>query len=207
MTAPLGFAPGSRFTALAGGLAPPVTLPSVLHPSEAAAFATALEAIPSAAFVVWADGRVACSNRSGLAAQGLSPSRVASDLLASMSGRSVAFRVTRIIAPGAPAHYLAVGVGGTVDPALRIAAATARLGFTPRQAQVLALLVLGRSNKAIARDLGCAESTVEIHVSALLDKSGCESRCEIVARFWSEPFGPARRAPRPGPRSDGPVVA
>ena len=84
-----------------------------------------------------------------------------------------------------------------MDPAPRVAAATASMGFTPRQAQVLGLLALGRSNKAIASELGCAESTVEIHVTAVLGKSRCGSRCELVSRFWSEPMN---RAPVGSPR-------
>jgi DNA-binding CsgD family transcriptional regulator len=163
-----------------------VPAPLVLDRSESAAFTVALEEISSAAFVVWADGRIACSNRSGRAACERSPSFVASGLLASMRGLGGAFRVTRIPVPGAQDHFLAVQVGGTVDPGPRLAAATASHGFTPRQAQVAGLLALGRSNKAIAGALGCAESTVEIHVTAVLGKSGCGSRCELVSRFWSE---------------------
>jgi DNA-binding NarL/FixJ family response regulator len=44
----------------------------------------------------------------------------------------------------------------------------------------------GRSNRQISRALGCAESTVELHVTALLAKAGCRSRAELVARFWTE---------------------
>jgi DNA-binding CsgD family transcriptional regulator len=116
---------------------------------------------------------------------------VESGLVASLGGNGGAFRVTRVLAPGAPNHYIAVQVGGTVDPGPRVAAAAASMRFTPRQAQVLALLALGRSNKAIASELGCAESTVEIHVTAVLGKAHCGSRCELVSRFWSGPMGQA----------------
>jgi DNA-binding CsgD family transcriptional regulator len=169
----------------------------LLDLSEAAALAAALEEIPSPAFVVWADGRIACANRPGQAASGLAPELVATGLLESLRGRGQAFRLTPIVAPGAPRHFIAVQVGGAVDPAPRVAAAAASLGFTPRQSQVLGLLALGRSNKGIANELGCAESTVEIHVTALLAKSGCESRCEFVSRFWSEPIGSHRGPPSP----------
>jgi len=165
--------------------------------SEAAALAAALEEIPSPAFVVWADGRIACANRPGQAASLRAPGFVASGLLESLRGNGQAFRLTPIVAPGAPRHFVAVQVGGAIDPAPRVAAAAASLGFTPRQSQVLALLALGRSNKGIANELGCAESTVEIHVTALLAKSGCESRCEVVSRFWSEPIGSSRALPAP----------
>jgi DNA-binding CsgD family transcriptional regulator len=164
----------------------------MLDPTEAAALTAVLEEIPSAAFVLWADGRIACFNRLGHSARELAPDSIDSGLLESLGGRSEAYRVTRILAPGAPRHFLAVQAGGAVDPGPRLADAAARFGFTPRQTQVLGLLALGRSNKAIGSELGCAEATVEIHVTALLAKSGCASRLELMSRVWSGPFGRAR---------------
>lgn len=164
----------------------------ILEPTEAAALAAVLEEIPSAAFILWADGRIACVNRLGHSARELAPDSIDSGLVESLEGRSEAFRVTRILAPGAPRHFLAVQAGGAIDPGPRLADAAARFGFTPRQTQVLGLLALGRSNKAIGSALGCAEATVEIHVTALLAKSGCGSRLELMSRVWSGPFGRAR---------------
>ena len=40
------------------------------------------------------------------------------------------------------------------------------LELTPRQGQVLALMMRGRSNKDICRELGLAERTVKLHVTA-----------------------------------------
>ncbi|MCA1828795.1 MAG: LuxR C-terminal-related transcriptional regulator, partial [Myxococcales bacterium] len=40
------------------------------------------------------------------------------------------------------------------------------------------------SNRRVAASLGCSESTVELHVTALLEKAGCESRAQLVARVW-----------------------
>ena len=48
--------------------------------------------------------------------------------------------------------------------------------LTPRQAQVLALLIEGLSNKAIARELGLGEGTVKVHMAALLRALGVTSR-------------------------------
>ena len=192
MTALTGVPSRSNFATLSGGYELPAPDPARLDPVEAAALAAALEEIPTAAFVVWEDGRIALGNRPGEAASERTPAFVASGLLASLRGRGNAFRVTPIPAPGAPAHFLAVQVGGFVDPGPRLAAAAASLHLTPRQAQVLGLLALGRTNKAISSELGCAESTVEIHVTAVLAKSGCGGRTEVVARFWSEPIGSAR---------------
>jgi DNA-binding NarL/FixJ family response regulator len=60
--------------------------------------------------------------------------------------------------------------------------------LSPRQAEVLELLVTGASNRTIADALKCAESTVEMHVTTLLKKSTTSQRAELVARFWME-FG------------------
>jgi DNA-binding CsgD family transcriptional regulator len=193
MTALVGVPAGRRYVPNNAGLARPVPASPGLDPAESAALAAALEEIPSAAFVVWADGRIARSNGPGLAAEARAPAFVLSGLIASLHGRGGAFRISPIFAPGVPSHFLAVQTASTLDRAPRVAAAAGSLALTPRQAQVLDLLVLGRSNKAIAKELACAEATVEIHVTAILAKSGCENRCEVVARIWSEPFGPARR--------------
>jgi DNA-binding NarL/FixJ family response regulator len=56
----------------------------------------------------------------------------------------------------------------------------AELGLTPRQAQVLALLMKGRANKEICRDLGLAERTVKAHLSAVLNVLKATSRTQAV---------------------------
>src|SRR5712691_2275375 len=71
------------------------------------------------------------------------------------------------------------------DPAPLVALAASRWSLTPRQAEVLELVARGFSNRAVAESLGCAGSTVELHVGALLDKSECESRAQLMARLWS----------------------
>jgi DNA-binding NarL/FixJ family response regulator len=52
---------------------------------------------------------------------------------------------------------------------------------------VLELVAQGESNRAVAARLGCSEKTVELHVSALLAKTHCASRSQLVASFWTEP--------------------
>jgi len=66
--------------------------------------------------------------------------------------------------------------------------ATSNWTLSPRQAEVLELLVTGAANRTIADSLKCAESTVEMHVTTLLKKSSTAQRAELVARFWME-FG------------------
>ena len=54
-----------------------------------------------------------------------------------------------------------------------------------REQEVLRLLAQGRSNRAIARQLGLSEATVKGHVSRLLDKLNASSRLEAVVRATS----------------------
>jgi DNA-binding CsgD family transcriptional regulator len=53
-----------------------------------------------------------------------------------------------------------------------------------RQIDVLRLLSTGETNKGIASKLGCAEVTVEFHLSVLFRKTGTENRGELISRFW-----------------------
>lgn len=55
-----------------------------------------------------------------------------------------------------------------------------RLGLSPRQIDVLRLLMAGQSNKAICRELDVAESTIKTHLLALFRKLGVGSRTEAV---------------------------
>jgi len=52
--------------------------------------------------------------------------------------------------------------------------------MTPRQIQVLKRLARGESNKEIARNLGMLESTVKVHVKAILYKLGVKNRTQAA---------------------------
>ena len=54
------------------------------------------------------------------------------------------------------------------------------LGLTARQAQVLALVVQGKPNKIVCRELNLAEGTVKIHVTAILKALGVTNRTQAV---------------------------
>ena len=56
----------------------------------------------------------------------------------------------------------------------------ASLGLTPRQTDVLALLLQGNPNKLIARELGVSVETVKDHVAAVLRALGVSSRTQAV---------------------------
>lgn len=74
---------------------------------------------------------------------------------------------------------------GPVDPRPRLERALREHRLSPRQVEVLGLLADGLANKEIAAHLGCAENTVETHVTALLRKWNTDSRTRLIARFWS----------------------
>jgi FixJ family two-component response regulator len=52
--------------------------------------------------------------------------------------------------------------------------------LTPREHEVLALVVDGRANKVIAIDLGLSERTVEIHRANVMEKMGARSVAHLV---------------------------
>jgi DNA-binding NarL/FixJ family response regulator len=65
-------------------------------------------------------------------------------------------------------------------PAAACPSSPADLGLTVRQVEVLALMMQGKSNKAISRILDVAEPTVKHHVSAILKALKVMSRTEAV---------------------------
>jgi DNA-binding NarL/FixJ family response regulator len=56
-----------------------------------------------------------------------------------------------------------------------------RLGLTPREAEVLALVAAGRTNREIATELFISEKTASVHVSNILRKLGVTTRVEAAA--------------------------
>lgn len=77
--------------------------------------------------------------------------------------------------------------GGIYLPPLDKAAAPApqlvgadTLGLTPRQVDVLRMLVDGNSNKSIARALELAPSTVKTHLEAIFQRLNVSSRTQAV---------------------------
>jgi DNA-binding NarL/FixJ family response regulator len=71
------------------------------------------------------------------------------------------------------------------------------LGLTKRQREVLVLLLEGKSNKVIARELNLSVETVKDHVAAVLRGVGVHSRTQAVlavAHLQASPAG----APSPG---------
>lgn len=57
------------------------------------------------------------------------------------------------------------------------------LGLTQRQSDVLKLLVQGKPNKLICRDLRLSEGTVKVHVSAILKALNVHSRSQAIVEL------------------------
>jgi DNA-binding NarL/FixJ family response regulator len=56
------------------------------------------------------------------------------------------------------------------------------VNLTPRQREVLAVMMQGKSNKAICRALNLAEPTVKNHVTAILKALNATNRTEAVIK-------------------------
>jgi DNA-binding CsgD family transcriptional regulator len=63
-----------------------------------------------------------------------------------------------------------------------VEASARRWHLTPRQHEVLALVARGMANKQIGEKLGCAERTVELHVTELLRKARVSSRAHLISK-------------------------
>lgn len=80
------------------------------------------------------------------------------------------------LAHGAP------GARGANDGTRQALPATAEdLGLTPRQTDVLRMLIRGQSNKLICRSLQLSESTVKTHLAAVFRQLEVTSRTQAVA--------------------------
>ena len=59
--------------------------------------------------------------------------------------------------------------------------------LTPREMEILKLIVVGRTNKAIAAQLGIREKTVEFHLSHIYTK--IDARTRVLAGIWAIQHG------------------
>jgi two-component system NarL family response regulator len=64
--------------------------------------------------------------------------------------------------------------------AQRLADRVSGADLTPRELDVLKLIVAGKSNKEIGRDLSIAEATVKTHINSLLSKLGVSDRTQAA---------------------------
>jgi DNA-binding NarL/FixJ family response regulator len=52
--------------------------------------------------------------------------------------------------------------------------------LSPREREVLAVIVAGKSNKEIAAELGISRATVKFHVSVIFSRMGVEDRMQVA---------------------------
>jgi DNA-binding NarL/FixJ family response regulator len=74
-----------------------------------------------------------------------------------------------------------LGLAQHAAPAAGAPPPAAQLGLTRREAEVLALVAAGRSNRQIAQALFISPKTASVHVSNILAKLGADSRVEAAA--------------------------
>jgi DNA-binding NarL/FixJ family response regulator len=74
-------------------------------------------------------------------------------------------------------------------------AAAATLQLTARERQVLDLILLARSNREIAKQLGIEERTVKAHVGRLMRKTGADNRIALSMRALNHAIVSEAQAP------------
>jgi DNA-binding NarL/FixJ family response regulator len=107
--------------------------------------------------------------------------------------------VMRTAADAAASVAAPLGAGARPEPHQKLPSIE-DIGLTPRQAEVLGLLLQGLPNKLIARQLNLSVETVKDHVAAVLRALGVSSRTQAVLAVSQMTQGQggffARRTPR-----------
>jgi DNA-binding CsgD family transcriptional regulator len=150
-----------------------------------AALEVTLQHIGAPALIVDARGRV---HEMNLAARELIATRrddVFSSIAALRARRAPAlpFTLTRVSTAGYSEQFLAVMRPRSIESRLSVSVTLAvnRWKLTPRQAEVLRMIVDGDSNTDIARRLAISHRAVEMHVTAIFGRAAVESRTQLVA--------------------------
>jgi DNA-binding CsgD family transcriptional regulator len=151
-----------------------------------AALEATLEALGQPAYVVTAAGRVAYANSAGRAQVDLGHAHVAEAVTRYARGEPVGeeLSISPLRLTGTPSYYLALDRSACTRTSARVQTLGSNWKLTARETEVLGHLIHGESNKAIAVSLGCAERTVEVHVTRILAKAQVESRSALIAKFF-----------------------
>lgn len=97
--------------------------------------------------------------------------------------------VSGVVMPECDASELELAVGEIAEGKTyfkvenRLAPPTGMSKLSSRQVEILELMTRGLLNKQIAWELGVTEGTVKSHVSAILEKLGCDRRTQAIAAF------------------------
>ncbi len=147
-----------------------------------------LDAVGSAALIVdRATGRIREANAAARARMH-DEGRVlrAEVAMAAAAGAHPAWEVTTLVLRGGAAAALLIAkVTSRERLTAHVSRASKRWNLTARQREVLAELAEGLPNRTVAAVLGVSERTVEVHVTAVLEKAGVESRAALIAAVYS----------------------
>lgn len=146
-----------------------------------------LTAVDNPVFVLTNQGRALFANHTAVAIvdKEFSLMRELRDHVAGVQPSPRVKGMTTLEAPGGTHHVVLLRVEPRSMHA-RVRQAARTWNLTPSEAGVLVHLADGSPNKDIALKLGCAPRTIEVHIAALLRKSGRESRSQLIAGFWKE---------------------
>lgn len=92
----------------------------------------------------------------------------------------------------APRRLLSRLIDRLLD-APRTVAQSASAPLSIREKQVLELVLLARTNREIARQLGIEERTVKAHVGSLMKKTGADNRIDLSVRAINRSLVPNRQ--------------
>lgn len=150
-----------------------------------AALEVAMEHLGVPAFVVSSNGRIHESNEPGKLLLQTKRTEVSQAIRAALSKKPapLEFELTRLGMAGTAEHWLAIlrSKTSSVRITQAVARACTRYKLSPRQRDVLALVVQGDSNASIATALGISERAVELHISAMLERAAVENRAALVS--------------------------
>ncbi len=154
-------------------------------PMARVALEASLAELGAPAFIVSVGGTVLHANAAGRAKMARSPDQLRGQLMrAVQSLHDETAAVNALITPlrcgDSPTYFLVIFRAAST-PMQYVESAAHLWELTPRQKDTLALLAEGFSNKTIAVRLGCAERTVESHLTAIFEKSGFEGRSALLA--------------------------
>jgi DNA-binding CsgD family transcriptional regulator len=150
-----------------------------------AALDATLQQIGAPALLVDARGRVHEMNRAGRELLATRREELLSSISAVLSKQIPALPVTLtpVSATGFPEQYLAVVRPRTAEArmSLCVTLAANRWKLTPRQVDVLRLLVRGESNAQISKELGTSPRAIELHITAIFERANVVNRSQLVA--------------------------
>lgn len=152
---------------------------------KAASFDQLLDCLHEPTLVVDARGKIEEANAAARARVAGDPAVFRARVVAAIRGEDVGFDVRRLDACGMSPRWLVVARGLSLsEDARQPAALLEEWKLTPREREVALLLARGLTSKEIAMTLGCALTTVHVHIGRILQKAGVDSRAKLAAKMW-----------------------